>query len=69
MNKGDRVALHPATDHWMRGDRFGTIHGFGRRAEFVDTFTGEKEWVRTVLVDLDKSGKRVRLHPSWITLL
>ena len=22
---GDRVELHPATDAWMRGDRFGTV--------------------------------------------
>lgn len=22
---GDRVQLHPATDTWMRGDRYGTI--------------------------------------------
>ena len=23
--KGDRVQLHPATEHWMRGDRYGAI--------------------------------------------
>ena len=22
---GERVALHPATDLWMRGDRYGTV--------------------------------------------
>jgi len=22
---GDRVQLHPATDAWMRGDRYGTV--------------------------------------------
>ena len=24
-NKGDRVQLHPATDDWARGDRYGQI--------------------------------------------
>jgi hypothetical protein len=28
---GDRVGLHPATDRWMRGDRFGTVSKVGRR--------------------------------------
>lgn len=26
-----RVATHPATDAWMRGDRFGTVEKIGRR--------------------------------------
>jgi hypothetical protein len=28
---GDRVELHPATDMWMRGARFGTVTKVGRR--------------------------------------
>ena len=28
---GDRVQLHPATDRWMRGDRFGTVVAVGHR--------------------------------------
>lgn len=28
---GDRVQLHPATDRWMRGDRFGVVSKVGRR--------------------------------------
>ncbi len=27
---GQRVALHPATDTWMRGDRYGTVIKIGR---------------------------------------
>lgn len=27
---GDRVELHPATDLWMRGARFGTVVSVGR---------------------------------------
>jgi hypothetical protein len=46
--KGQRVQLHPATDDWMRGDRFGTIVTVGR--EFYT-------------VRLDKSGKKKRFHP------
>jgi hypothetical protein len=44
--RGMRVELHPATDRWMMGDRFG---------EIVALQTGP-EWVR---VKLDKSGDRL----------
>ena len=41
-----RIELHPATDHWMRGDRFGEIvSGFNRHG---------REFFR---VRLDRSGK------------
>lgn len=30
FTKGDRVELHPATDLWMRGARYGTVVGIGR---------------------------------------
>lgn len=26
---GDRVAVHPATEVWMRGDRYGTVAKIG----------------------------------------
>ncbi len=29
--KGDRVQAHPATDTWMRGDRYGTVEKIGRK--------------------------------------
>lgn len=29
---GDRVELHPATDLWMRGARFGEVIRVGRKA-------------------------------------
>lgn len=41
-----RVELHPATDAWMRGDRFGTITHVGRSS---------------VTVRLDKSGRETRV--------
>lgn len=28
--KGKRVQLHPGTDRWMMGDRYGTVQGLGR---------------------------------------
>jgi hypothetical protein len=31
VKEGDRVELHPATDRWMRGDRFGTVVKIGRK--------------------------------------
>ena len=33
--KGQRVELHPATDSWMRGDRFGTVEKLGRKFIYV----------------------------------
>jgi hypothetical protein len=69
MKKGDRVELHPATDDWMRGDRYGEVVGFGRAREYKDTFTGKINRVVPVLVKLDKSGKKKRFHPENVTLI
>ncbi len=30
MNVGQRVQFHPATDAWIRGDRYGTVVRLGR---------------------------------------
>lgn len=60
---GQRVQLHAATDHWMRGDRFGEIVGYGRKRQYTDGET--VTMVRPIRVKLDKSGKTVRLHPDW----
>jgi hypothetical protein len=43
----DRVQLHPCTDSWMRGDRFGEVVKVGRLA---------------CTVKLDKSGKKSAFH-------
>lgn len=45
-----RVQLHPATDLWMRGARYGQIIA-GRRT---------REWMIYV-VELDVDGRKVRL--------
>jgi hypothetical protein len=49
---GQRVELHPATDHWMRGDRYGVV-------------TGVRE-DSTVDVALDKSRRIIRFRPDDI---
>jgi hypothetical protein len=48
---GERVQTHPATDRWMRGDRWGTVTRVGRRL---------------VHVKMDVSGHVAKLHPSNI---
>lgn len=51
---GDRVELHPATDRWMRGDRFGEVVKLGRRY---------------VHVKLDRSGDTRRFAPENVVAL
>ena len=64
MKKGTRVALHPATDEWMQGDRYGEIVGRGHYREYVETFAKEHTRSRPWLVKLDKSGRVRRFHPD-----
>lgn len=45
---GQRVQLHPATDTWMQGDRYGVIERIG------DT---------SVCVRMDASGRLLRAAP------
>lgn len=51
---GDRVELHPATDHWMRGDRYGTVQAVPGIM---------------IRVKLDKSGKTFPLHSDNLSLV
>ena len=46
---GQRVQAHPATDTWMRGDRYGTVERVGRR------------YIR---VRMDRSGHLKRFTPD-----
>lgn len=46
---GDRVQLHPATDSWARGDRFGTVEGITRNGK--------------LRIRMDKSGELCRTDP------
>jgi hypothetical protein len=45
-----RVELHPGTDAWMRGDRFGTIRKLDKK--------------NLVHVKMDRSGRILRLAPE-----
>jgi hypothetical protein len=49
---GSRVELHPATDEWMSGDRYGTVKR---------TDAHGRVWVR-----LDRSGRLRPFHPDNI---
>lgn len=46
---GDRVQLHPATDNWMRGDKYGDVVKLGRIF---------------VMVKMDRSGRTLRCLPQ-----
>jgi hypothetical protein len=48
---GYRVQLHPATDAWMMGDRYGTVTKIGRRC---------------LHVRMDRSGRVRRVNPCNI---
>ena len=56
MDIGTRVEMHPRTDRWMRGDRFG---------EIVKVVVPNSDGV--VQVKLDKSGKIVRVPLADLT--
>jgi hypothetical protein len=64
MKKSDRVELHPATDDWMRGDRYGTVVGFGRAKKYHDKIAGQEISYKPVKVKLDKSGRVKSFHPA-----
>lgn len=50
LKPGDRIEMHPATDMWMRGDRYGTVTSLGTR----------------IRIHLDKSDRNVYVLPSSI---
>jgi hypothetical protein len=62
MKVGARVELHPATDHWMRGDRYGEIVGGGR--PYRD---GGITHLHPYRVKLDKSERVVRIAADLLT--
>ncbi len=59
LAKGTRVQLHPATDRWMMGDRYGEIvYGYVSEHYNPKSMT----WIvdrTTYRVKLDKSGKTI----------
>ena len=65
MANGTRVALHPCTDEWMQGDKYGTVVGYGRKREYINRDTKQRVTVQPVRVELD-SGRVRNMHPEWI---
>ena len=53
---GKRVEIHPGTDRWMMGDRYGEVSGLSANA-------------LNVRVKLDKSGKSIRQSIDEVTLV
>jgi hypothetical protein len=51
LELGERVAIHPASDWFMRGERYGRVEVIGRK------------WIH---VRLDRSNRRVRFSPSLL---
>ena len=64
QNIGKRIELHPATDAWMSGDRYGTIvKTTMRTANMIDP---RDSAIVFVTVKMDKSGRTRRFHESNI---
>jgi len=57
---GMRAELHPATDAWMQGDRYGDIVSVSKRERsFVDPRDPRNGRIFTVL--MDRSGRKLRV--------
>jgi hypothetical protein len=57
IRAGDRVELHPATDRWMRGDRY---------AEVISIYYSQKYRNIMVKVLFDCSGAKGSYLPEYI---
>jgi len=62
---GKRVQLHPVTDRWMMGDKYGVVLRVSKKnASYLDPQDPRNGRIFTVL--LDKSGKRIRVNEGNI---
>lgn len=52
---GKRVELHPGTDAWMRGDRYGTVIAVGNN--------------NTLRVKMDRSGRTFRVPRDSVNVV
>ena len=65
---GKRVELHPATDAWMQGDRYGEIVSVSKRTRtYLDPRDPRNGHIFTVL--MDRSGRRLRVSEGNIARL
>ncbi len=49
---GDRVQLHPSTDRWMMGDRYGTVEILGENGIYVHVRMDKSKVLQKISVDL-----------------
>lgn len=62
---GKRVELHPATDRWMMGDKYGAVVAVSRKVRsYIDPKDPRNGRIFTVL--MDRSGKRIRVSEGNI---
>lgn len=54
FRSGDRVMLHPGTDAWMRGDKYGDVTRIGKKH---------------VHVKMDVSGRTLKVAPSRLAIV
>lgn len=68
---GQRVQAHPATDTWMRGDRYGTVVAIGRKYVHVemDVSRRVKYFAPDHLMPVDTFGANWHMHRAnqWRT--
>ena len=63
---GKRIELHPVTDRWMMGDRYGVIVYISKRIRsYIDPRDPRNGQTFTVL--MAKSGKRIRVAEGNIS--
>ena len=63
---GKRIEMHPATNLWMMGDRYGMIVGVKNAWYMGDEKREQREMVR---VNLDKSGRYITTTYDNIQLI
>lgn len=63
---GQRVQLHPRTDRWMMGDRYGEVSKEIRLEINNLAVLPEK---KLVAVKMDRSGKTLKVHPGNLILI
>lgn len=62
---GMRAELHPATDAWMRGDRFGEILSVSKHARsLIDPKDPRNGHI--FLIKMDRSGRTLRVSEGNI---
>lgn len=54
ISEGDVVEVHPASDWWMRGVRYGTVLDVRRKYVYIQANTGHRIKLRKDLELLEK---------------